>query len=168
MIDFNKELYFKTDKFKVLLDRYEKSTSQGEPFYLDPEDLTDIAEYYLYHECDEKALSTIDRAIYTFPSAVEPLLFRSRYALLRENDVEKAKYYAQQIIDTSDYDYKYLHAEILIHEGKPEEADEYLRMGVDDLSPRERADYVYDVVNLFLDYDALDCARKWIEVIDDK
>ena len=45
MIDFNKELYFKTDKFKVLLDRYEKSTSQGEPFYLDPEDLTDIAEY---------------------------------------------------------------------------------------------------------------------------
>lgn len=105
MIDYNKELYFKTDKFKVLLDRYEKSTSQGEPFYLDPEDLTDIAEYYQYHECDEKALCTIDRAIYTFPSAVEPLLFRSRYALLRENDIEKAKYYAQQIIDTSDYDY---------------------------------------------------------------
>ena len=41
-------------------------------------------------------------------------------------------------------------------------------MGIDDLSPRERADYVYDVVNLFLDYDALDCARKWIELIDDK
>ena len=167
MIDSNKEQYFKSKDFKALFDKYEKSV-QGEPFYFDPEELTDIAEYYLFYDNDEKATLIIDRAIRTFPDAIDPLLFRSRYALLRENNVEKAKYYAEKIKDTSDYEFIYLKAEILIYENALFEADEYLHKVLRSLNPQEKADYLYDVANLFIDYEVFDLAKKWINYSDDK
>lgn len=168
MIDSDKEQYFKTKAFKALLDKYEKSTYQREPFYFDPEDLTDIAEYYLYCNDDDRAISIIDKAIQTFPDAIDPLLFRSRYALLHEDNIKKAKLYAKQIKDTSDYEFIYLNAEILIHEDKLHKADKYLYKELRYLDSEEKPDYIYDVANLFLDYEIFDLAKKWINYYNDK
>lgn len=168
MIDSDKEQYFKTKAFKVLFDKYEKSTYQREPFYFDPEELTDIAEYYLYCDDNDKAISIIDKAIQTFPDAIDPLLFRSRYALLYEDNIEKAKLYAKQIKDTSDYEFIYLKAEILIHEEKSHQADKYLQKELRCIDSQEKLDYIYDVAQLFLEYEILDLAKKWINYYDDK
>ncbi len=168
MIDSAKQQYFKSKAFKALLDKYEKSSSQGEPFYFDPEELTDIAEYYQANDDDEKAIRVIEKAIRMFPEAVAPLAFRSRYALLQEDNIEKAKYYASKISDISDYDFKYLNAEFLIYEDKLDKADQYLYASLDGLDRQDRADVIYDVANIFIDYEIYDLAEKWINYSDDK
>lgn len=49
-------------------------------------------------------------------------------ALLDYNDINKANLYADLINDKNDLEYFYLKAEIMINEGKIEEADNYLEI----------------------------------------
>lgn len=168
MKDYNKEHYFYTDEFKILLDRYERAGSQGESFYFDPEELTDIAEYYQDRGNDQKALNAIHHALDIFPGNAAPLLFLSRYALLREDNPEKATLYAEQIIDKSDFEYHYLIGEIMLYQNHNDKADIYLHQHLHEIEEDDKTDYIYDVSNLFLDYNDDLLAEKWTEYLADK
>ena len=105
MTEYSNEQYFRSNEFKVLLNRYEQDTCSGEPSYFEPDELTNIAEYYQDHGDTDQALHAVDRAISTFPGTATPLLFRARYALLREDNPQEAERYAQLIDDKTDFDY---------------------------------------------------------------
>ena len=99
------DIYFQSDKFKQLLHRYEVLQEDNISEFLDPEELTDVAEYYHYIGEDQKALETADYATQMYPTATVPLAFKARMALLSDNNPQLADEIAEMIIDKSDLDY---------------------------------------------------------------
>ena len=55
--------YFEQPEFKDTLARYEAMTTRGERAYFDPEQLTDIAEYYATRNREKDAEKVIDYAL---------------------------------------------------------------------------------------------------------
>ena len=154
--------YYESKEFKEILRKYEDARESGESIYLDPDELTDIAEYYHILGNVNHAIEVIDEAINMFPGSVSPLSFRARVALLKEDNPQKANEFAEQIDDKSDLEYFYIKAEIMIVENKIDEADEFLEAQYEDMNDEDRADFVIDVATLFADYDALEKAQKWL------
>ena len=111
----NRDEYFDSEEFKEMLAKFEKAQRNVAYAGLEPDELTDVAEYF-YGKGDRKlSLQILNDAIEAFPGATMPLVFRGRTALIDEHDVEKAKEYARQIDDKLNLDYIYLEAEILIN-----------------------------------------------------
>lgn len=161
------DTYFDTSEFKDILKKYEVAHEQGDPVFFDSDDLTDIAEYYHAKGDERRAEETIDYAISLFPGAVAPLAFRARLLLTQGGSPQEALAYAEQIEDRSDPDYSYIMAEIMIVEGRAEEADAYLRDACEVLDGEDKADFILDVATLYADYDMLDLAQQWLKQSDE-
>ena len=158
---------FQSKEFKNNLERYEAAYDAGKPLYLDPDELTDIAEYYHLHGQLGKALDAIHLAIQMFPGSTQPLAFRARVAILLDNNAEEAIQYAEQIEDKSDLDYYYIMAEIMIAGGDDDKANCYLIEKSAEISNEDIDDYYLDVATLFADYDNLTMAKKWLALMHD-
>lgn len=156
------EDYFESNEFKNTLKRFEEADKNGEEIILDSEEFVDIAEYYYSLGKVETALEIIDRTIDLYPGAAAPLLFKARMALLDYNDIDKANYYADLIEDKTDLEYFYLKAEIMIVDGKADEADEYLEERFNEIDDDEIDFFAIDTAALFIDYNKVDKAEKWI------
>lgn len=160
--------FFDSEEFKDLLNRYESSAATGDSVYFEPDEFTEIAEYYQAYGQTSKAVKVLDEALEIFPGAIEPLLLRSRIALLSENDFAKAYDYAEMIDDKSDPDYHYLQAEIMISAEEPEAADDYLEERFALADEDERDDFALDVADMYSDYGYFDYADKWLDKAVDK
>jgi tetratricopeptide (TPR) repeat protein len=160
--------YFDSLEFKELLDKYELSMKTGDSIYLEPDDFTTIGEYYQAQGLTDKAIKAVEYAIQMFPGSINPLLLRSRIALLSEENIDKAKEYAEQIEDKTDLDYYYLIAEIMLVEGKKKEAGKYLEDKYNKIEEDDVEDYVIDVSNLYLDYGYAKDAENWYKLLGDK
>ncbi|MBQ6652859.1 MAG: tetratricopeptide repeat protein [Prevotella sp.] len=155
--------YYSSEEFKTLLRRYEAAVNNGGTVYMEPDELTDIAEYYYGNGKAEQALATIDYALSIFPDATAPLVFKARHALASSGDTKRARDYIERITDTTDLDYIYLCAEVLINEGRTDEANNYLRERYEQIDDEtDRADYVLDVATIYADYDMPDKAKEWL------
>ena len=159
--------YFASAEFRQKLDRYEAAISHGDSIYMDPDELTDIAEYYYQKGHTDRSLKTIEDAIDMFPGATIPLVFRSRFSLLKDNDIRQAEIYAEQIADKSDLDYFYIRAEIMIADNRTEEADRYLHDCYRHLDEDDAADFVLDVATLYADYNQMDKAQAWLQLSEE-
>lgn len=159
---------FRSKEFKDNLAKYEAAREKGDSIYLEPDELTDIAEYYHLHGRLDEALQAIDLALQMFPGAVEPLTFRARYAILVEQDADKAKRYANMIEDKHDLDYYYIVAEILIADGYIDDAEAYLEDKKSVVDEDDMEDYCLDVATLFADYDVFDMAEEWLDECEDE
>lgn len=153
--------YFESAEFKEILQQYEDSTGSGHPIYMDADDLASIADYYHYNGWTKEADEAIDLALQYNPEAVAPLLYKAREALSMM-DYDKARDYAERIHPSDEVEYLYLKGEIMICEGKTEEADKMFREHYREVPPDELMDYVYDVANLFSDYNQHDKAFQWM------
>jgi tetratricopeptide (TPR) repeat protein len=153
--------YFESEDFKEILQEYEESVKSGEPFYMDADDLADIADFYHYQGNTEDAQQAIELALHLNPEAIGPILYKAREAL-SQNNFDLARSYAErlQIVDSTEY--LYLQGEILICEGKIDEADELFRQQYMQMAPDELLDYVYDVANLYSEYNQYDKAFEWM------
>lgn len=58
---------FQSKEFKDNLHKYEATRKAGSSIYLDPDELTDIAEYYHLHGKLNDALEVISTAMEMFP-----------------------------------------------------------------------------------------------------
>lgn len=153
--------YFESEDFKEILQEYEASVKSGQSFYMDADDLADIADFYHYQGHTEEAEQAIELALQLNPEAVGPLLYKAREALSL-NNFDLARSYAErlQVVDSTEY--LYLQGEILICEGKTDEADELFREHYMEVQPDELLDYVYDVANLYSEYSQYDKAFEWM------
>lgn len=145
--------YFEQPEFKSILARYEAMTKNGERSYFDPEQLTDIAEYYATRNREKDAEQVIDYALTMHPGSTDPLIFRARTYMLR-GDLKTAYLVAESIPDQSDREVTFLYAELLLNEGRHAEAQRLLvkELLADETSHREYALTVQDIVELYLDY----------------
>lgn len=63
--------YYQSRHFLRLLHRYEKAISEGQTPYMEADELTDIAEYYMTGKQDAKANRAIQAAIDMHPDSVD-------------------------------------------------------------------------------------------------
>lgn len=155
------QAYFESKGFRKILEQYEESVQEGHSIYMDADDLADIADYYQYNGRPEDANRAIDLALEYNPEAVGPLLYKAREALSL-HDFDTAREYAEQILAFDQQEALYLQGEILINEGKVEEADDFFREQMREVMSDEQMDYVYDVANIFSDYNVYDKAFEWM------
>lgn len=158
---------FQTKEFKDNLSRYEEALKKGSSIYLEPEEFTDIAQYYHLHGRLNDALKAIDTALQIFPGAAEPLAFRARVAILLEHDAVEAMRYANKIEDKHDYDYYYIVAEILIADYRIKDAEEFLEKKKNEVYEDDLEDYYLDVAMLYADYDIYNLAEAWLKRCED-
>lgn len=140
---------------------YEKADQQGDSIYMDADDLADIADYYQYNDRIEDAERAIGLAIEYNPDAVGPLLYKAREAM-NNKDYDTARQYADHMRAVDQQEAIYLSGEILIDEGKVEEADTFFMEKMNEIMPDELSDYVFDVASIFADYNAHEKAIIWI------
>jgi tetratricopeptide (TPR) repeat protein len=153
--------YFDSKEFREMLESYEEAISEGQPVLMDPDELTDIADYYHYMGMDEQADDAIGQASALNPGATGPLLYKTRQQL-EIGDIEGAEYFLDQILDKSDPNYQYMQGEVLIAQDEIEEADRLFRDYFRDVPPEEHADFVMDVANIWYDYGVFDKAQQWM------
>lgn len=153
--------YFESEEFQTILSQYEESVESGHPTYIDADDLADIADYYQYNGFTDKAGEAINLALEYNPEAVGPLLYKAREALV-SNDFKTAKDYADRIEAVDKMEAVFLKGEILICQGNTEAADAYFIEQMKEVMTDELMDYVYDVANIFSDYDLHDKAFEWM------
>ena len=153
--------YFESKEFKNILKQYEESVKSGHPAYMDADDLADIADYYHFYCRYDEAQAAIELALKYNPDAIGPLLYKAREAL-SQNDYETAREYEARIEAIDSLEGLYFKGEILICQGKAEEADELFRQQLKEVYPDELTDYVYDVAHLFSDYNLHEKAFEWI------
>ena len=159
MLD-NRE-YFESEDFREILEQYETSVKSGQSLYMDADDLADIADFYQFNGRPEEAKNAIELAIQYNPDAIGPLLYKAREALVA-NDFKKAREYAERIKAEDTLEGVYFEGEILISEGKVEEADQLFCDQFKEMIPDDQMDYVYDVANVFSDYNVFNKAFEWI------
>ena len=160
--------YYSSKEFKTLLKQYEAAWQQGGSVYFDPDQLTDIAEYYYGAGQHQLSLHTIEHALSIFPDATAPLIFMARHELVFRKNTKLARQYLEKITDTTDLEYIYLYAEILINENKTDEAEAYLQEAYKKLNDEDDlADFVLDVANMYADYDQPALARQWLNKSDE-
>lgn len=153
--------YFDSKEFRELLSKYEESVSSGQPFFMDADELTDIADYYHFTGDLDLADDAIERALSLNPGATLPLAYKIRESLAQE-DIEQAEELLSQIVDKSDPEYLYMQAEVLIAQNKIEEADNILREHFQSIPSDDYQDYVFDVAKIYLDYGVNEKAYEWM------
>ncbi|MGN0068274.1 MAG: tetratricopeptide repeat protein [Prevotella sp.] len=159
--------YFEKKEFKDKLNQYENARKQEKFVYLESDDLTDIAEYYEANGNVDQATETLSYALSIFPGATQPLVFRARIALVYAKDIALADSFAEQITDKQDLSYHYIKAEIMIADGREEDANAYLHEKLETIDNEDRPDFVLDVSTLFADYSLMEKAQEWLELSDE-
>lgn len=153
--------YFDSDEFREMLEEYEAAIDSGQPVFLDADELAEIADYYQMTDKLNEADEAIDLALSLSPGAIAPLTYKIHEALWN-GDTEEACKYLNQIVETDEPDYVYDKAEIMLAEGRPDEADKFLCDELGKVSSEERQDFVVDVANIFLDYGYSEQSMAWM------
>lgn len=152
--------YFEEDEFRELLEEYEGLINSGQPVFMDADDLADIADYYQYHERSEESKRAIDRAMELAPDSPIVMSYKVHEALLK-GDYEAAEAYLEQMCDHEHPEYIYCRAEIWIVQGEIAKADRHLCECMQYMFGDEW-DYIYDVSNLWMEYNQKDKALEWL------
>ncbi len=154
--------YYDSQEFQEILEEYERARNTGEPVFLDADELSEIADFYQMQERLEEAEGAIQEALKKAPGGIAPLTYRIHEAL-DAGDTDKAREYLQQITETYEPDYVYDKGEIMIAEGRIDEADVFFRKELEKLPPQEWQDFLVDVANIYTQYGFNEKAMEWMK-----
>ena len=157
--------YYQSRHFLRLLHRYEKAVSEGHMPYLEADELTDIAEYYMTGKQDEKANQAIQAAIDMHPDAPDPQIFLARQKMFY-GQLDEARAIIDGITEQEDCEVIYVRAEILIKEGRAQEASAFLHEQAE-LMQDSLDTFLYDCAAIFMDYDQWELAEEWTAILKD-
>lgn len=141
-----------------LITNYEAAKAEERQIYLDGDQLADIADWYATERKFAEAQEVISYGLHLHPGSTD-LLIEQAYLYLDTQKLQKAKTVAAAITEEYEPDVKMLKAELLLNEGKLEEAQELLNSieDADDLVT------ITDIVYLFLDLGYPENAKEWLE-----
>jgi len=157
--------YYKSRHFLRLLHRYEKAVSEGHVPYLEADELTDIAEYYMTDKQDAKANQAIQAAIDMHPGSVDPQIFLARQKMFY-GQIDEARAIVDAITEQEDLEVIYIRAELFIKEGRTSEASAFLLEQMEEMQDSLDT-YLYDCVSIFMDYDQWETAEEWLNRLKD-
>lgn len=157
--------YFENKDFIRTLHDYEAARKEGRNIYLDADELTDIAEYYMVNNQEEMASQAISLAIQLHPDSIDPQIFLSRQEMFH-NNLENAYRICNAIPNQNDREVTFLRAELLIRQERYDEAEDLLREACE-REEEEKDAFIYDSVGIFIDYGLWDEAKEWCTWLKD-
>jgi tetratricopeptide (TPR) repeat protein len=166
MREDDEEVYFNDPEFLEYLQKYEQAQEKGEPIYMDAEELTDIAEFYMTQNREEEANEAISLALSLHPNSVDPLIFLSRQQMFHDN-LEEAIKIANSIPDQNDRETIFLWSELMIRSEKPEEAFRFILSKLEE-QEEEKEMFLYDAACIFMDYEYYEEAIKLLQSVIDE
>lgn len=146
--------YFEDPEFKESLSKYEKAVSEGRTVYMDADELTDIAEYYMINNDEKRANKAIRTALQMHPDSVDPQIFLARQQMFHDN-LDKAYDICDAISDQNDREVLFLRSELMIREDMQDEAVRFLLRAYETIDD-SRALFLYDSACIFFDYELYD------------
>lgn len=162
---FNDDLtYFESKEFRELLRRYEKMVAEGRLTYMDADELTDVAEFYMMNGREDDATLCINHAINLHPEAIDPQIFLARKAIFL-GDNTKAKRIIDSIYDQSDREVLFVRAELLIRQNREDEAEIMLQKVLD--KQENKADFIYDTIGVFGDSFLWKKVETWLKKLQE-
>jgi tetratricopeptide (TPR) repeat protein len=169
MRDDEEEDFFDDPEFLENFQKYEKAHKNGEPIYIDAEDLTDIAEFYMTQNREEEANEAISLALSLYPDSIDPLIFLSRQQMFHDN-LDEAIKIAHSIPDQNDRETIFLWTEILIRSEKPEEALQFILSKQEEMEEDDEDEdmFLYDAACIFMDYQEHEIAQQLISMLEEK
>lgn len=162
--------YFLSESFQQKLSSYQTACREESFCDLDVDDLGDIIEYYAELNKQKEALQAIDYTLSLYPDSTMALCYKARYALVVEGNAKKARQIIGSISDETDVDYLFLMAEIHLNAaGEADQADDILSTHLDTIiNEDDRNDFCLDAAKLFLDYNYISYAERWLNDCTDK
>ena len=137
--------------------QYEDAKAKGKSIYLDAEDLADLADWYAVHQQPAMAMEVAEYGLKLHPGN-SSLLIEKAYLHLESDEPEKAKEIALQI-DGGLAETKILKAEILLTEGKEEEAARLLAT----IENKSGYDNMVNVAYMYINMQYPDEAYEWLK-----
>lgn len=166
MREDDEEVYFNDPEFLEYLQQYEQAHENGEPIYMDAEELTDIAEFYMTQNREEEANEAISLALSLHPNSVDPLIFLARQQMFHDN-LDEAIKIANSIPDQNDRETIFLWTELLMRSDKPEEALQLILSKQEEQEKGEEM-FLYDAACIFMDYQFYEIAQQLISMLEEK
>lgn len=151
--------YFEDPEFKEALEKYEGMVESHTPAYFDADELTDIAEYYASNGRHKDAEKVINFALKLHPNDTDALIFQAR-SLALEGKLDEAYKVADLIEDRTDREFKFLQADLLMEEGRMEEADEIFKQLV--IDEENDLDTLLDIILDYIDVNQKVYAENWL------
>ena len=151
--------YFEKREFKEILQRYVNAVSHKQSVYMDADELTDIAEYYMMNNKPAAAERAIRTALQLHPDSVDPQVFLARQAMF-EGSLKKATRICNAIPDQSDREVTFLKAEIIMRKQNEEAAHQFLLKEAEKVTD-DKDMFYYDCTGIFIDYAKWDTAELW-------
>lgn len=150
-------IYVNSQEFKEKLKLYEEAIATGKEHYIDADDLIDIAEYYYSVKNDpERTLNAAEYCLRLFPKDEFALYTLARTYMTEYRDVKRAEKYLLQVDDyMNSTEGVLIHAEILLNNNNPQEADKEFRAEYEKLRKETEEQDLYGIDELVEDdYDA--------------
>ena len=149
---------------KELVAQYENALSQNKQPYFDPLEICDLANWYAVSEDFDKAQEVLKLGFSLHPNNTT-ILIEQAYLYLDLANIKKAKSVINCIADDYNPDVIILKGEILLNEGKLDEADElFLTLPDDELN---KIEVLQNITQLFLNMGYTDYAIKWLKSKED-
>lgn len=145
-------------ELQELAEQYETAKAEKKPIYLDAEDLADLADWYAMCGKNENAAEVVEYGLSLHPDST-PLLVEQVYLLMDSQERDKAKLIVDQISDDYSSEVKVLKANILLGEGKIDEAEQLL----DTIEDKDDLANIVDVAYMYIDMGYPDKALTWLE-----
>lgn len=118
----NKNLLSGRDKeLQELAEQYELAMSAKQPFYLDADDLADLADWYGTKKNYDKALEIAEYGLKLHPDSTA-LMIEYAYLHLDSGKRAKAREIIENLPDTYSPEAKVVRAHLLLSEGKLDDA----------------------------------------------
>ena len=144
---------------KELVALYENAIAQDKPPYLDPIEICDLANWYAISEDFEKAQEVLKLGFSLHPNNTT-ILIEQAYLYLDVANLKEAKSVCNFINDENNPDVVILKGEILLNEGRLDEADIlFLSLPDDELN---KIEVLQNITQLFLNMGYTDYALKWL------
>lgn len=141
---------------------YENARDSGEAVFMDVDELCDIVEYYQVNGKLDDAMECVDYALTIYPDHLPLIGFKARLLVLRDGNLDEAYEWLYRMDDHDSVDYHYLQAELLIAEGRIEEADTLMQEVYDNSDEDDRDDLGIDMAMLYADYEQPALALEWL------
>lgn len=147
----------KEQELSELITRYEAAKAENKQLYLDGDQLADIADKYAIDHRFDDAQEVITYGLELHPGHTE-LLVEQAYLYLDTTQLQKAKDVVECITETYDTEVKLLRAEILLNEGKLDDAE----IELNTIEEPESLDTIVDVSYLYMDMGYPEKALPWL------
>lgn len=157
--------HFEEPEFRQILAKYEGMVESHTPSYFDPEELTDIADYYIYIGEKDKADKVIEYSLQLYPNNTDALIYKIR-DLYFNGKKEMAFRLMEQIEEPTEREVMFLKAELFIEENKFREAELIFQELAE--SEGETIHILSDITMCYMDTNNKEYTQLWMSKIEEK